>query len=246
MAQEREPLTIDDLASIYRVEIKSKSLSEIRKDFYPAVASLSETVQKEYETELQKDSSSIFSEGINERRKKILLHSRNIVDLRMEKITKLALLGSMGGDNAVDHLTQEEKEYYAAVLDMSKKHRSLIEPSKSRPKTVTLNVEPVKAIKETKVEEEQEEIPEPPIIIEEPKPIVEEVQPKIEIAEEEEYAEAAIEGETVTIRILEDLPRFSGPDMDYDLKKEDIIRMPAVMANALIIREKAVKVNVTP
>ena len=53
------------------------------------------------------------------------------------------------------------------------------------------------------------------------------------------------EEESVTIRILEDLPKFSGPDKDYDLKKEDIVKMPVVMANALISREKAVKIQVT-
>ena len=228
MTNDREPLTVDALASIYRVESKSKSLSEIRKDFYHAVTALSDSIQKEYEKELKNDSGSFVYEGINERKKRITLHSRNIIDLRMEKITKLALLGAMGGDNSIDTFTPEERDYYHFVLEASKKHRALIEHSK-RPKTVALNVDP-KVPKAT-----VEEIPEPPIIIEEP--VIEEHIPKNVPEESEE--------ESVTIRILEDLPKFSGPDKDYDLKKEDVVRMPVVMANALISREKAVKIQVT-
>lgn len=38
------------------------------------------------------------------------------------------------------------------------------------------------------------------------------------------------------IRILEDIPPFSGPDRNYSLVKEDVVRMPAMMAAALINR----------
>ena len=232
MTNDRDPLTIDALASIYRVESKSKALSEIRKDFYMAAAALSESVRKEYEEELKKDSGSFVYEGLNERKKRITLHCRNIVDLRMEKITKLALLGAMGGDNALETLTHEEREYYLVVLDASKKHRALTEHSKKL-KTVALNVEPKTVPVSAPIEEA---VPEPPIIIEEPS--VEEWIPESVPDEPEEE-------ESVTIRILEDLPKFSGPDKDYELRKEDIVRMPVVMANALISREKAVKIQVT-
>ena len=43
----------------------------------------------------------------------------------------------------------------------------------------------------------------------------------------------------IIIRILEDLPPFSGPEWDYVLKKEDIVTMPAVLAKALINRGMA-------
>ena len=43
----------------------------------------------------------------------------------------------------------------------------------------------------------------------------------------------------VTIRILEDIPPFSGPDRNYVLVKEDIVRMPSMMASALLNRGKA-------
>lgn len=49
----------------------------------------------------------------------------------------------------------------------------------------------------------------------------------------------------IMIRILEDLPEFSGPDRDYRLSKEDVVMMPKVMADALVNRGKAVCLHPT-
>ena len=69
---------------------------------------------------------------------------------------------------------------------------------------------------------------------------VEEIPQEIPAEEPEEIpptvAEEPVEEGNVVIRILEDLPPFSGPEFNYVLKKEDIVRMPAMMANALINR----------
>jgi DNA replication factor GINS len=50
----------------------------------------------------------------------------------------------------------------------------------------------------------------------------------------------------VVLRITEDLPPFVGPDRDYELRREDLITMPKVMADALVRAEKAVVVRPTP
>ena len=220
MAQD-DDLSVDVLASIYRTECGSKSLSGIRKDFYPAARELAESARKDYEEALRKDPGSISSEGTNERRKRIQTLFRNIVDIRMDKISGLALRGAMGGDNQIDHLTNEEREFYTAMVEVSKRHRSVLDSLSPKVKPTSLNVEPSSKSPE-------------PIIVKEP------------VKEARRAPAAKDDGDTVTVRILEDLPVFSGPDRDYDLKKEDVIRMPAVMANALIVREKAVKINVTP
>ena len=104
-------------------------------------------------------------------------------------------------------------------------------------------------LSEIPMDDSPEEMPVPPeeiiedgdeesgeIIPEMPAEAVEEVPEEIpaEIAPAEE--ERPVEEGNITIRILEDLPPFSGPEFDYVLKKEDIVRMPAMMANALINR----------
>ena len=64
----------------------------------------------------------------------------------------------------------------------------------------------------------------------------------------EKKQKAADDGQDdmIVVRILEDLPKIAGPDCDYELKKEDVVRMPAALANALINHEKATLLNVTP
>lgn len=223
-------MTFDELTSIYRVETKSGAISEVRRDLYVAMVSLLESIHKEYQTQLAKDPGSIICEGVNERRKRINLISHQIVDRRMDKIARLALSGAMGADNSVDHLTDEEKEYYHSLLEHSRRHRSIID-GKTPPKATVFNVTSSESA----------------VVIDAPKQIVEEIETgTVEMEEPQEEFEDILEEEHITIRILEDLPTFSGPDMDYDLKKEDVISMPAVMANALISREKAIRLDVTP
>jgi DNA replication factor GINS len=71
-----------------------------------------------------------------------------------------------------------------------------------------------------------------------------------DIGQEEELIRIAreeISEDMVVIRMLEDIPeRISGPECDYDLRKEDIVRMPVTLAKALINHEKAMMLNVTP
>jgi DNA replication factor GINS len=52
--------------------------------------------------------------------------------------------------------------------------------------------------------------------------------------------------EPVLVRVLEDLPEFSGPERDYRLLKEDVVTMPKMMAEALINTGKAVAVDPSP
>lgn len=80
------------------------------------------------------------------------------------------------------------------------------------------------------VEEEQEPESEDELLPEEPVPIAEEPVSNIETVEEP----------TVILRILQDLPPMSGPERNYNLKKEDVVRMPSIIAQALINRGLAV------
>ncbi len=50
----------------------------------------------------------------------------------------------------------------------------------------------------------------------------------------------------VLIKVLEDLPEFSGPDRDYSLCKEDIVTIPKAMADVLVNAGKAAVINPSP
>ncbi len=75
-----------------------------------------------------------------------------------------------------------------------------------------------------------------------PEPPVDTVPPAMEPVPATESDELA----PVVIRVLEDLPPFVGPDRDYDLRAEDLVTLPRIMAEALVNSEKATLVRPSP
>jgi DNA replication factor GINS len=243
MKNSSDPMSFDDLGAVYRTEKKSPSLSAVRKDLYQAMAGLIINLKTEYEKHLSTDPDSIICEGVNQRRKKAVSLSKEIAEIRMEKIASMALRGARGAQNALDHLTLEEKAYYEEVLASSKKQVGLMDKLSGRKKYETQEIDPEPVVKKkapepVRVSPEPEEAPE--TVIEE-EIIIDEIP-----AEVPEAPKEVPDDDLVVIRILEDLPPFSGPDRNYELSKEDIVRMPKAMALALVNREKAVMINPGP
>ena len=269
MVAEKDQMAFETLTSIYRVEKGANTLSNVRKDLYSAMTELLEEQTKECDRLASTNPESIMYDGASERKKKISQFMKRIIELRMDKISALALRGAMGAVNTVESLTTEEKEYYNAILDASKKHWSLIDKKRKSTYIPDIAPEPIRTIVKTAPEVViPRTLSEMPVIEDVPQDlqeqeIIEDIQMPEEMPAEissamdfpaETHVEAQIKNtapepeneETVIIRVLENLPAFSGPDRDYDLKKEDIVRLPAVMAKALINREKAILINVTP
>jgi len=251
MSNLSDALSFEDLSSAYRIEKKTATLSAVRKDLYPAMAALLIGLRLEYEKQLSIDSESLFCEGANQRRKRANDLSREITEIRMAKICSLALLGARGGQNVLDNLTSEEKEYYNSILEYSRRHVNIVErlSGKKKFETPPIDPEPVSkgdvVVDKIPPRKKEPEVPAemPPYVpddeydMEEPEPMPEEDVPSPAVDAEDDM---------IVIRILEDLPAFSGPDRNYELTKEDIVRMPKIMAEALINREKAVPLNPAP
>ncbi|MDR2866263.1 MAG: hypothetical protein LBV13_02535 [Methanomassiliicoccaceae archaeon] len=226
MPQDTEPMTFDDLTSAYRAEMKKPLLADVRKDLYHALLDMQAGIQKEYEREYSSDPDSIMCEGINERRKKVNGLVQKVIDLRMEKVAMLALRASVGAKNTLESLTHEEKEYYDSITAESKRHRAAV--IKEKKGYVIPDISPGNADKKGDV------------------PFKADIGHEGEEMIESPHRNAEYKEDTIIIRILEDLPRIAGPDCDYDLKKEEVVRMPAALANALITHKKAVQLKVTP
>lgn len=256
-----DPLSFEDLGTVYRMEKKSPTLSPVRKDLYPATAALIVFLRTEYEKFLSEDPDSIICEGANQRRKKAISLSNEIIEMRMGKIASLALLGARGGHNLLEHLTPEEREYYDNILEISRRHVTIMNrlSGKRKFETPDIDREPIIDRKEKPLPD----VPEPKNIIADEKiPDVESAEEAIEeesvkeVSEGSSYIDAekdhAVESEETpeeemaVVRILEDLPRFSGPDRNYELFAEDIVRMPKIMAMVLVNREKAFLINPEP
>ncbi len=301
MAAEQD-MTFDTLTSIYRVEKNSATLSTVRKDLYPAMRELFDNQAKECDRLAAASPDSIMFDGAVERKKKILLRMKMVMEVRIRKIAEMALRGAMGAVNIVDAMTPEEKEYYNAVLDLSKKHLSITNKrpkayipdiSSDNPREAPAKVEeplsvkapeptaePVLTVPDDVADDDtvgtedlmfpddgtvpipEDEPPEKPAKIPAPAEYTGDDDDSEDDAEEDPMParmddetvtrpvtavrnEPESEGPNVIIRVLEDLPVFSGPERDYDLKKEDIVCMPKIMANALISRQKAVQIKTT-
>ena len=63
------PMTFDELSELYRVEMKSASLTQPRKDLFRAMANLLLTLRKEYDRQMSLDPDSVMTEGAEQRRK---------------------------------------------------------------------------------------------------------------------------------------------------------------------------------
>lgn len=239
MSPSGDEMTFDDLTTVYRMEKKSTSLAETRKDLYAAISRLLEGTQRDYERQLVSDPDSIITDGLNERRRRLMDYSQRIVDLRMNKILIMALRGAMGSDGGLDKLTAEERELYDSVLADCRQHRSLAKTERRRrevriPDILEVAKPPEEPTPERRVEPEVEH-EEPPV---EPEGPLEEILQE-NMAQEER-------SDLLLIRVLEDLPPFSGADRDYDLRKEEVVRMPRSLAMALVNRGKAKVLEVRP
>lgn len=243
MADDKRDMTFEDLTSVYRTERSSASLTQVRHDLYPAMRALASEQSRKCERLAAEDPESIMFDGALERRRKINHYVKLVTELRIRKIAGGALTGAMGADHVLDKLTPEEKEFYDSVVASAKRMMSMSSDRGKRavqdsiPQAVKQKVTP-KAPEAYEPEslndipDFDDNVPDPQIPMPEP--------PVADAWEEEDK----VFGKRVTVRILEDLPKFSGPDRDYELFKEDVVRMPAVMADALINRGKAKLVDV--
>ena len=243
-----KPMKFEDLTEVYREEKSKNLLSDVRSDLYPAMSSLLVSLRAEYDRFLSKDPDSIMCEGANQRRKKANRLAREIVSLRMLKISSMALRAASGAQSVTDVLTPEEKAYYAEILAASNAHMSSIDRMTGQ---VKYEIRPIDVPRETppvtKAPEQPQTLKDVPVFDDGPEDFCEEeeeviLSPREAVREEEEHEEP----DRVLIRILEDLPVFAGPDRDYDLKREDLATMPKSMAEALISRNRAVLVRPSP
>ena len=269
MAKDDGKMTYDSLSKIYREEMNSTALTVIRKDFYVAAQELLTELTKECDRLTRENPDSASYEMVSGKKRKIQNRFKQIVDLRISKIATMAVLGAKGSSNVIDELTAEEKDYYLKVEELSKNFLKLssvkkkeyisrditempepivsepveVEKAPEAPVTESMSVEDI-PLSEIPVDDTPDEEPVPPAEIPEEETedeeIPAEVPAEIPVPEPVPATDELGEDEMVVVRILEDMEPFSGmDDLIYNLKKEDIVRLPSMFARVLISRGKA-------
>lgn len=146
-----EPMKFEDLTVVYREERTKGLISDVRSDLYPAMTALLATLRSEYDRLLSENPDSIMCEGANQRRRKAGRLVRDIVSMRMDKISCMALRASCGAQTNIDVLTAEERVFYNSVLEASRIHMSAIDRSTGH---VRYRIDPI----------EEDPVPKKPVV----------------------------------------------------------------------------------
>jgi DNA replication initiation complex subunit (GINS family) len=134
MSPPTELLTFEDLTEVYRREQRSKAISEVRRDFYPAMRECLEKLKRESEREFSADQFSTKAKLASNQLMKFQEKSAQVFEFRMGKILDMALRAAEGSKIETSRLTVEEQEIYDRVYTLLKERRSvLIESGKPRP-----------------------------------------------------------------------------------------------------------------
>lgn len=170
MSATYEPMSFDDLSELYRVEMRSNALTQVRKDLFKSLADLMSKLRADYDKQMAIDSESVMCEGANQRRKKAERICKDILLIRNQKICQMAIRGAAGANNDLDFLTDEERELYYAVLDASRRNMTEIDRLRGRKTTIDTRLDdirpPTPPVQRKPIEEERP--PAPPEIFEEP------------------------------------------------------------------------------
>lgn len=281
-------ITFEYLREVYRREKSSTLLWDgVRSDLYIATAELFKIQRIECDEELHKDPESIRSENVSNQIIRTKRLFKDIVNIRMDKICKMALRSADRADNKVDGLTKEEKEYYDKILLASQEHSSVINrlygnASYRIPDVSAPPVTPVPLVRQStpapppipeEIEEEPldgasevhlDTVPEEGVVIIDHDPDLDE--PDVDMNIPDDALDSAMragfppqkpskapepeqkdeEKKLLLLRILADLPTIAGPDRNYYLHKEDLVRLPELFANVLLNRNLAQKVSISP
>lgn len=192
MSPASEPMTFDELSELYRVEMKSSSITQVRGDLFRAMAELLTRLRIDFDKQMSIDPESVMCEGANQRRKKAERLVKDVMHIRTQKICQMAIRGALGAENQLDALTTEERDYYSFIQDESKRHLSEIDRLRGRKNTVATHID---------------EIPTPR---REPEPVVETVPEPKPVVRSEPVVEEVPAPEPV---MEDDIP----PDMEQDM-----------------------------
>lgn len=232
-----KPLTFKDITEVYRTERKSRHLTEIRKDFYEAAIDFIDGLRKETEKSCN-DPFSLTILSLSDTIKKASAKVIQIFEIRAEKILLMALRASSGAEVTTDSMTPEEKRLFTETLESLERRRRNIFSPKTPPALITepTSVSEKSQIREsisTQMEDEGQ------VLTVEEKDSAPADQPLSSDVQEE----SVLDEDYLIVRILEDIPPFAGPERDYELSKEDVVILPALIARALISRGKAEEIR---
>jgi len=130
-----DEFTFETLTEVYRREQRNKTISEVRKDFYPAMRECLENLKRESEREFAIDQFSTKAKLASNQLMKFQEKSAQVFEFRFGKLMDMALRAAQGAKLETTRLTVEEKEVYDKVYSLLKECRAVVLEG-SRPRIV--------------------------------------------------------------------------------------------------------------
>jgi DNA replication initiation complex subunit (GINS family) len=221
MAAEDEPFSFETIATVYREERKSKTLTQLPMNFYK------DLIGYLIEEERSKDPISPKTMMLEDEYIKAEKRTAQIYEHRERKIVFLALSAANSGNPDLKLLTKNEKDAFSEIVRILSENRSKIMLEKENQTCSTTSFLSKEGL-ETKEPKEKENI---------------KIEKEIEKSKSESDIEISEfdedENENPVLLILEDIPSFETEEGSYDLKRNDAISLSKNVANILCAHKKA-------
>jgi DNA replication initiation complex subunit (GINS family) len=228
MVSEDESFTFETIATVYREERKSKTLTVLPMHFYEKLSKYINELKTNYVEEKSKDPISSKTIMLEDEYTKAQKRASQIYEHRERKIVLLALARSNGQDPDVKSLTRTEQSSFYEIVDILKKNKNNImlqnEQKTCESKTfLTSDQIPSTKSKDVNLDEvalknNEEEI-------------------KVNENEKTEFDNEM--QDNPVLLILEDVPSFETEERSYNLKKDDAISLSKDVAKILCKHKKA-------
>lgn len=198
-----------EISDVHRKERQSGSLARLPNDFYEGAEAYLTKLRETYDTEC-KNPSSPKAMMLQDEIKKTGKRIRQIYEMREGKIAHAAL-ASVSGSTHPENMTKRDKALFdelVEVLSFYRQSSDLRVPKVRAQEKVEINIMPKMECQTQFVETKEVVSPQ-------------QIVPAISV-----------------VHVLEDLPPFAGVDHTYNLKKDDVISLPAQYATLLSSKGK--------
>jgi DNA replication initiation complex subunit (GINS family) len=198
-----------EISDVHRKERQSGSLTKLPNDFYERSEAYLAKLRETYDTEC-KNPSSPKAMMLQDEIKKTEKRIKQIYEMREGKIAHAALACASGSAHP-DNMTKRDKALFDELVEALSFYRYSFElraPKSRVQEKVEISIMP-KMECQTQFVEPKDVAPQQQVI------------PAISV-----------------VHVLEDLPPFAGVDHTYNLKKDDVISLPAQYASLLSSKGK--------
>jgi DNA replication initiation complex subunit (GINS family) len=263
-----ERVTFESITQVYREEKSKKGLVPLPKDFYRNMRTYISELQKRCDEEDVRAPHSPKSIILHDELKKALKKRDEIWKIRMRKLVTFASSKLMGASIDKKPMTGEEQRIFEDIMKILKGGTDEVcglveakvmedivthmdEEPQEEPERVPQESSPAEVEEETMIEES---VPEEPKAKEhsslkidgawsakEERKTEVEVPQKAKIQDETEKPS----GDELAVQILEDLPPLAGKNVNYHLRKDDVVTLPKEIASVLCKKNKARMIEIS-